>query len=93
VIDPATGEPVARGLAAVTAVASDAWLAEVFAKAAFVAGLDDGLAFLEEHGIAALVTDDHGRHATTTAWSEFSGTKPEAHAPRSSEPQLQQARG
>jgi thiamine biosynthesis lipoprotein len=71
VIDPPTGQPAASGLAAVTAIASDAWLAEVFAKAAFVAGLDDGVAFLEEHAIPALFTDDHGGRVTTTAWARF----------------------
>ena len=72
VIDPTTGRPVACGLAAVTTVASEAWVAEVFAKAAFVAGLDDGLEFLEEHGVAGLFTDDRGRHVATAAWDEFS---------------------
>ena len=75
VIDPATGRPVARGLAAVTTVASEGWVAEVFAKAAFVAGLDDGLEFLEEHGVAGLFTDDGGRHISTAAWDDFSVEK------------------
>jgi thiamine biosynthesis lipoprotein len=71
VIDPASGRPVANGLAAVTTVASESWVAEVFSKAAFVAGLDDGLEFLEEHGVAGLFTDGRGRHHTTVAWDEF----------------------
>lgn len=74
VIDPSTGQPAARGLAAVTVIAADAWLAEVFAKAAFVGGLDDGVAFLEEHAIAGLFTDDDGYRATTTAWAQFTVT-------------------
>jgi thiamine biosynthesis lipoprotein len=72
VIDPLTGRPAARGLAAVTTVASEAWIAEVFAKAAFVSGLDDGLAFLEAHRVAGVLTDDEDRHVTTADWYEFS---------------------
>jgi FAD:protein FMN transferase len=75
VIDPATGRPVACGLAAVTTVASEAWVAEIFAKAAFVAGLDEGIAFLEEHGVGGLFTDDRGRHIPTAAWDEYSVAK------------------
>jgi FAD:protein FMN transferase len=75
VIDPASGRPVASGLAAVTTVASDSWVAEVFSKAAFVGGLDDGLEFLEEHGVAGLFVDDRGRHVATAAWDKFSVEK------------------
>ena len=75
VIDPASGRPVASGLAAVTTVASESWVAEVFSKAAFVAGLDDGLEFLEGHGVAGLFIDDRGRQVTTAAWGEFSVDK------------------
>ena len=75
VIDPATGRPVACGLAAVTTVASEAWIAEIFAKAAFVAGLDEGIELLEEHGVAGLFTDDRGRHIPTAAWDEYSMAK------------------
>ena len=41
-IDPRTGAPAESGLASVTVVAGEAWRAEVLAKAAFVAGRDDG---------------------------------------------------
>lgn len=59
-IDPATGAPAATGLASVTTVAADATTAEVVAKAAFVAGLDDGRALVEATGTAALFVDDAG---------------------------------
>ena len=75
VIDPASGRPVASGLAAVTTVASESWVAEVFSKAAFVAGLDGGLEFLDGHGVAALFIDDRGGHVTTAAWDDFSVEK------------------
>ena len=75
VIDPATSRPVACGLAAVTTVASEGWVAEIFAKAAFVAGLDQGTELLEEQGVAGLFTDDRGRHIPTAAWDEYSMAK------------------
>jgi thiamine biosynthesis lipoprotein len=58
-IDPRTGEPAETGLASVTVVAGEAWRAEVLAKAAFVAGVDDGRALVEGAGATGLfVTDD-----------------------------------
>ncbi len=58
-IDPRTGEPADSGLASVTVVAGEAWRAEVLAKAAFVAGADDGRALVEAAEAAGLfVTDD-----------------------------------
>jgi thiamine biosynthesis lipoprotein len=59
-IDPATGRPAARGIAAVTVVAADAQWAEVLAKAAFVAGREEGLDLITGAGAAGLiVTDEH----------------------------------
>jgi thiamine biosynthesis lipoprotein len=58
-IDPRTGEPADSGLASVTVVAGEAWRAEVLAKAAFLAGVDDGRALVESAGATGLfVTDD-----------------------------------
>jgi len=54
-IDPGTGAPAESGLASVTVVAGEAWRAEVLAKAAFVAGLDDGRALIESAGATGLV--------------------------------------
>jgi thiamine biosynthesis lipoprotein ApbE len=46
-------------VASVTVVAGEAWRAEVLAKAAFVAGVDDGRALVEGAGATGLfVTDD-----------------------------------
>ena len=42
-VDPARGVPVDNDVVAVTVVAREAWRAEALAKAAFVAGIDDGL--------------------------------------------------
>jgi len=60
-IDPRTGAPARSGLASVTVVAGDAWRAEVLAKAAFVAGRDDGARLVVDAGATGLlVTDDGG---------------------------------
>ncbi|MFN8025095.1 MAG: FAD:protein FMN transferase [Acidimicrobiia bacterium] len=58
-IDPRTGEPAHSGLASVTVIAGEAWRAEVLAKAAFVAGAEEGAALVERTGATGLfVTDD-----------------------------------
>ncbi|HMG25742.1 MAG TPA: FAD:protein FMN transferase [Acidimicrobiia bacterium] len=80
VIDPATGRPAARELASVTTIAAESWLAEVFAKGAFVAGMRDGLSFLEHHGVAGSFTDARGRRVVTTTWSQFTAGRIDAAA-------------
>ncbi len=58
-IDPGTGEAAESGLASVTVIAGEAWRAEVLAKAAFIAGADDGAALVIAAGATGLfVTDD-----------------------------------
>jgi len=59
-IDPATGAPAFTGLAGVSVLAAEAWWAEVLAKAAFLAGLDDGAALIDEHDAVGLLVDDNG---------------------------------
>ena len=59
-IDPATGEPAAAGLASVTIVAGEAWRAEVLAKAAFVAGAADGAELVVRAGATGLLVTDDG---------------------------------
>jgi thiamine biosynthesis lipoprotein len=59
-IDPRTGEPAESGLASVTVVAGEAWRAEVLAKAAFVAGVDDGRVLVERAGATGLLVTDDG---------------------------------
>ena len=76
-IDPRTGRPADTGILQATAVAAEAWRAEVAAKAAFLASLPDALAVATRLGAEALVVDRSGgihltaglRRATTTgAW-------------------------
>ncbi len=59
-IDPRTGAPAESGLASVTVVAGVAWRAEVLAKAAFVAGADDGRVLIENAGATGLLVTDGG---------------------------------
>ncbi len=58
-IDPVTGTSADTGIAAVTVVASEGWLAEVLAKAAFLAGAGEAERMLvANHAAGLLVTDD-----------------------------------
>jgi thiamine biosynthesis lipoprotein len=70
-IDPRTGEPAESGLASVTVVAGDAWRAEVLAKAAFVAGADDGRALIEAAGATGLLVTDDGAVVELTGLGRF----------------------
>jgi thiamine biosynthesis lipoprotein len=64
-IDPATGRPANRGVAAVIVRAHSAWWAESLAKAALVAGVSGGLRLLREHDVDGWVIADDGLiHAT-----------------------------
>ena len=56
-IDPSTGRPAWTGAVAATAVAPTAAEAEARAKAALLAGPDEGAAWLREHG-GVIVADD-----------------------------------
>ncbi len=60
-IDPATGHPADRGVAAVVVQAPTAWWAESLAKAALIAGRSEGLDLLARHGVAGWVVDDDAR--------------------------------
>ena len=70
-IDPRTGAPVESGLASVTVVAGEAWRAEVLAKAAFVAGRDDGRALIERAGATGLLVTDDGDVVELTGLTAF----------------------
>ncbi len=52
-LDPRTGAPVTRAAAAVTVVAADAMHADGWATALTVMGLEQGLAFANDHDLAA----------------------------------------
>jgi thiamine biosynthesis lipoprotein len=60
VVDPRTGRPVDDGLASVTVLAGDAWLAEALSTAALVAGAEQVAGFLAERHATALVVRTDG---------------------------------
>ena len=70
-IDPATGRPADTGLAAVTVLAARGWQAEVLAKAAFLGGLDRGLALLTAAGADGVAVDDHGGLHPSRGFGQF----------------------
>ncbi len=59
-LDPRTGAPAASGLAGVTVVTAQGWMAEVLAKAAFVAGPDEGVDVIATAGASGLLFTDAG---------------------------------
>jgi thiamine biosynthesis lipoprotein len=70
-VDPVTQAPVANDVAAVTVVAREGWRAEVLAKGAFVAGVREGLVFLDEHGAAGAAFDVDGGWHESRDWHRF----------------------
>jgi thiamine biosynthesis lipoprotein len=70
-IDPATGRPARTGLAAATVVAAEGWQAEVLAKAAFLAGIPEGLRLLAATGTDGLLVDDRGSPHSSAGFARF----------------------
>ncbi len=60
IIDPLTGAPADRGFAGVTVVTGAGWMAEVLAKAAFLAGPDEGPTVIAAAGAAGILFTDDG---------------------------------
>ncbi len=74
VFDPATGYPADTGLRAVTVVMdyADGGLADGYSTALFVMGLEDGLAFCNDRGLAAaFVAADKGIHLSDAMAERF----------------------
>lgn len=66
-VDPATGEPAAGGLVAVTVAGPDPAWAEVWSKALFVAGRTGIADLARSRGLAAWWVDDGGAMSMTAA--------------------------
>lgn len=66
ILDPRTGYPTQNGLKSITIVSERATDADALSTAAFVMGLEDGMAYIERQpGVEAFfVTDDNVIHAT-----------------------------
>jgi thiamine biosynthesis lipoprotein len=70
-LDPRTGFPVANGVASVTVLAKTCMAADALSTALTVMGVEAGLPFAEERGLAArfLLREEGGlREADTPAW-------------------------
>jgi thiamine biosynthesis lipoprotein len=70
-IDPTVGGPAVTGLATATAIAGRGWLAEVLAKAAFLAGPEEGLRLLTDAGADGVLVRDDGQIVRTTGADRF----------------------
>lgn len=70
-IDPATKAPSSSDVAACTVVAGECWLAEAHAKAAVLAGIENGLELLTDGGVEGLLIDADGTHHTTPGMDGF----------------------
>jgi thiamine biosynthesis lipoprotein len=82
-IDPATGRSAHSGLASATVIAAEAWQAEVLAKAAFIAGVSEGLFVLGSTGTEGLLVDDAGRAYPSAGFHRFTGSgRPAAQSAR-----------
>jgi FAD:protein FMN transferase len=72
-IDPASGLPAASGVASATAIAGQGWIAEVLAKASFLAGADDGCDVLEAADVDGVLVLDDGGERRTCGYHRFQG--------------------
>ncbi|HWJ64447.1 MAG TPA: FAD:protein FMN transferase [Acidimicrobiales bacterium] len=70
-IDPRSGAPAASDVVAASVIAARGWQAEVLAKAAIVAGLDDGTRLVASIGADALLVDRHGGLHPTPGFDRF----------------------
>jgi thiamine biosynthesis lipoprotein len=77
-IDAATGRSALGGLASATVMAAEGWQAEVVAKAAFEAGVSDGLVVLASTGTEGLLVDDSGRAFPSAGFHGFAEERPTA---------------
>lgn len=70
-LDPGTLRPSESGVASVTVIAASAAWGEVHAKAALIAGLDDGPRCIERAGLSALFIDEDGGQTTAGDFERF----------------------
>ena len=70
-LDPATSRPAASGLASVTVIAAHAAWGEAHAKAALIAGIDEGTALIEHAGLSALFVADDGETVPVGQFRSF----------------------
>jgi thiamine biosynthesis lipoprotein len=73
-IDPATGRPSRTGFVQATAVAAEAWVAEVLAKDVLLRDGGDPFRTVEAAGAAALTVDRDGRIRASSGLGPFLGS-------------------
>ncbi len=71
IFDPATGYPAASGLRSVTVIDGNSTRADALTTALFVMGADEGRAYCEENGIAAVFITADRQVFTTSKVSEL----------------------
>jgi thiamine biosynthesis lipoprotein len=70
-VDPASGAPIENDVLAVSVIARDCWRAEVLAKAAFVGGVDAGLALFDVQGVAGVIIARDDTLHPSARWADF----------------------
>ena len=70
-IDPATGRPAASDAVSASVLTAHGWQAEVLAKAALIAGIDDGLELITRLGADGVLVDAHGGLHPTPGFARF----------------------
>lgn len=70
-IDPATGRPVSGRAVSASVLAARGWQAEVLAKAALVAGIEDGVELIAGAGAEGVMVDDTGDLHPTAGFGRF----------------------
>ncbi|HTG48562.1 MAG TPA: FAD:protein FMN transferase [Actinomycetota bacterium] len=70
-IEPATGRPASGDVASATVIAGQGWIAEVLAKAAFLAGRLEGCGLLAAAGVEGMLVLDDGRERRTAGYERF----------------------
>lgn len=71
IFDPRTGYPADSGLRGVTVIDANSTRADAFTTALFVMGLEDGMAFCKENGVAAVFITADKRVVTSPAVEEI----------------------
>jgi thiamine biosynthesis lipoprotein len=68
IIDPCTGLPAETGIGSATVIAPSTVLADVFAKAAVILGVEQGSALLDDHHCSGLFVLADGEVIKTSRW-------------------------
>jgi thiamine biosynthesis lipoprotein len=70
-LDPSTKRPTQSGVASVTVISALAAWGEVHAKAALIAGVDEGARLIEDANLSALFVEDDGTLTTVGEFEKF----------------------